>query len=132
LLLFPAIGRELIGLCFNKFLENFDLCNLRVSKVHHLIEQFVGDHEVVTQTLIFKLFKVIFENSLELVEVSEHESNIWISPRDRNDVDIVNTNPNESHVAISEHWLESALIEFKNLPLETLSDSAVHVTTIVT
>ena len=44
---------------------------LRIAKVHHLIQQFVDDHEVVPYALFLELLEVFCENLHDLVQEQE-------------------------------------------------------------
>ena len=55
-------------------------------------------------------------------EIIEDEDDIGVAPRNRHDVDIVNSNPDESSVTLSEDGLQSSLIELEHLALEAFGD----------
>jgi len=47
---FPAF--DFVSFRLDIFFQNFNFCNLRVPIVHHFVEKFVGDNEVIPQRLI--------------------------------------------------------------------------------
>ncbi len=57
------------------------LCSLRVAKVHHFVEEFVDDDEVIPYTLFFELFEILCEDLNDLVEEKENLGGIGIAFR---------------------------------------------------
>ena len=57
----PRCYFQLLALLGNILLENFTVCELRIPKVHNLIQKFIHNDEVVTDTLFFELFEVLLE-----------------------------------------------------------------------
>ena len=46
----------------DKLLEDLGLCDLRVSKVHHLVQKLVDDDEIVSDTLFLNLLEVLLKH----------------------------------------------------------------------
>lgn len=60
-------------------LQNLGLRCLRISKVHHLVQQFIDNNEVVADTLLLQNLEVFGENLHKLVEEKEDFSGICVS-----------------------------------------------------
>ena len=67
---------------FHSLLQDLALCRLRVSKVHHLVEELVYDDEVIANTLFFQLFEVLLQYRSQLVQEEEDLGGIGIPPRE--------------------------------------------------
>ena len=65
-----------MGFLGDVFLENFGLGGLRVAKIHHFVEEFVDDDEVVADGFFFEGFEVFGEGLDEAVE--EEEEGCWV------------------------------------------------------
>jgi len=52
---------------------------LRISKVHHLIQQLVDNDEVISYTLFFQLFEIFGENFDDFVKEEEDLGGIGIA-----------------------------------------------------
>lgn len=52
----------------NLLLQDLALCSLGVSEVHHFIQQFVYNNEVVPDTLLLQFLEVLREDLHNLVE----------------------------------------------------------------
>ena len=64
---------------FHLLLQDLALCCLRVSKVHHLIQQFVNDDKVIPNTLLLEDLEVFGEDLHKLVEEEEDLGGICVS-----------------------------------------------------
>lgn len=53
--------------------EDLGLTGLRIAKVHGLIQQLVNDHEVITDTLLLQLTKVVFEYLHDIVNQNSRD-----------------------------------------------------------
>ena len=62
-------------------LQDFALCRLRVSKVHHLVHQFVDDNKVVSDRLFFQLLEVFNEHLNEPMQENDNLGCVGISFR---------------------------------------------------
>lgn len=56
-----ACDHSYLHLC-DVLAEDLGLRDLRVTEVHHLVEQLVGDDEVVTDRLLLEFLKVVLED----------------------------------------------------------------------
>lgn len=72
-------------------LQNLALCRLRVSKIHHLVEQFVNDDKVVSNTLLFQHLEVFGEYLHNLVEEQKDLGGIRVSFGQCEDVEVTVT-----------------------------------------
>lgn len=64
---------------FHLLLQDLTLCCLGVSKVHHLIQQFVNDDKVIANTLLLEDLEVFGEDLHKLVEEEEDLGGIRVS-----------------------------------------------------
>ena len=71
-----------------KYLQNLCIRCLRVSKVHHLIQQLVTDDKVVPDALLLHLLEVLLHHLPDLVEEAEQQGHIGVGPGRGNDVDV--------------------------------------------
>lgn len=69
-------------------MQDLALCCLRISKVHHLIQQLVNDDEVVPDTLLLQHFEVFGEHLHDLVEEEEDLGGICVSFGQCEDVEV--------------------------------------------
>lgn len=88
LLLGEGVG-ELVGLGLDEALEELDLGGLRVAVVHHFVEQFVDDDEVVADGLLLDVLEVALEDGHEGVEEGEDEDCVVIFLGDGDEVEVV-------------------------------------------
>ena len=56
---------------------------------------------------------------------------VRISLCNAHDVDVVDTDPNEGGVTLSEDWLQSTLVQLENFSLEALCDAGGDISAIV-
>jgi hypothetical protein len=80
---------ELVGFLGDVLLENLGLGCLRVAKVHHLVEEFVYDNEVVADRLLLQGLEVLCEDIDELVQEEEYLGGIRVSFRQGEEVEVV-------------------------------------------
>lgn len=64
---------------FHLLLQDLALRCLRVSKVHHLVQQFVNDDKVIPNTLLLEDLEVFGEDLHELVEEEKNFGGICVS-----------------------------------------------------
>lgn len=76
---------------FHLLLQDLALCCLRVSKVHHLVQQFVDDDKVITNTLLLEDLEVFGEDLHELVEEEKNLGGICVSFGQSEDVQVAVT-----------------------------------------
>lgn len=69
-------------------LQDLALCCLRVSKVHHLVQQFVDDDEVIPDTLLLQHLEVFGEDLHDLVEEQKNFGGICVSLGQSENVEI--------------------------------------------
>lgn len=62
-------------------LQDLALRRLGVSKVHHLIHEFVYDDKVVANTLFFKLFEVLDEDLCQAMQKDDDFGRIRVTFR---------------------------------------------------
>lgn len=65
------------------------LCSLRIAKIHHLVQKFVDDDEVVPYALFFELFEVFGEDFDDLVQEEEDFSGVAVAFRQGEEVEVV-------------------------------------------
>jgi hypothetical protein len=63
------LNLELVRLLSNVLLQNLAFSGLRETKIHHLIEELIDDHEVVADGLLLELLEVLGENLSKLATV---------------------------------------------------------------
>lgn len=68
-----------MGFLGDVFLEDLGLGGLRVAEIHHLVEQFVDDDEIVPDGFFLELFEVFGEDLHDLVEEEEDLGGICVS-----------------------------------------------------
>lgn len=61
----------MIGLSLDVAFEQFDFGGLGVTVVHHLVEEFVDDDEVVADGFFLDVFEVAFEDADQSVDEGE-------------------------------------------------------------
>jgi len=71
------------------FLEDLRLCCLRVAEIHHLIQQFVDDDEVVADGFLLEFFEVFGKYLDDLVEEEEDLGGICVSFCEGKEVEVV-------------------------------------------
>ena len=72
-------------------MQDLALCCLRVSKVHHFVQQFIDDDEVVSDTLLLQHLEVFGEDLDDLVEEQEDLGGIGVSFGQGEDVEVTMT-----------------------------------------
>lgn len=72
-------------------LQDLALCCLRVSKVHHLIQQFIDDDKVVPDTLLLQHLEVFGKHLHNLVEEQKDLGGIRVSFGQCEDVEVAVT-----------------------------------------
>lgn len=72
---------QLVRLLRDIFLEDLGFCGLGISKVHHFIQEFVDDDEVVPYRFLFELFEILGEDLDDLMEEEEDFGGICVSFR---------------------------------------------------
>lgn len=80
---------ELVRFLCDVLLEDLGLGRLWVPKVHHLIQQFVNDDEVVANGFFLQCLEVLCEDLHDLVEEEEDLGGICVSFRQRKEVEVV-------------------------------------------
>lgn len=75
----------------NALLKNFGFCGLRISEIHHLVEQLINNDEVVSYTLLFELFEVFCEDLHDLVKEKEDLGGIGVALCQGKEVEVVVT-----------------------------------------
>lgn len=50
---------QLMRFCFDYLFENIVLCRLRIAIIHHFIEQFIDDNEVIFDGFLFEFLEVV-------------------------------------------------------------------------
>jgi hypothetical protein len=73
-------------------LQDLGFRSLWVAKIHHLVQKFINDDEVVSYTLLFKLFEIFSEDLDDLVEEEKDFSGIGVAFRQGEQVEVVVTN----------------------------------------
>ena len=80
---------QLIWLSFDITLQQLDLGSLRISIVHHLVEQFVDDNKVVPDGLLLDILEVAFQDLDQFVKEGEDHNSIVIFLGDGDQIEIV-------------------------------------------
>jgi hypothetical protein len=70
-------------------LQNLGLGGLWVAKIHHLIQQLVDDHEIISYTLLLQLLEVLCEDLHHLMQEQEDLGGICVSFGEGEEVEIV-------------------------------------------
>jgi hypothetical protein len=99
--------------------------------VHHLVQQLIGDDEVVPQGLIFQLLEVADEDITNLVKECQYHCYIRVALSHTDHVNIVHLDPNIGRVLFGENWFDESLIKFKNLSLELISNTGRALTSVI-
>jgi hypothetical protein len=73
-------------------LQDLGFGSLWVAKIHHLVQQFVYDDEIVSNTLLLKLFEILSKDLDNLVEEKKDLSGIGVAFCEGEEVEIVVTN----------------------------------------
>jgi hypothetical protein len=60
-------------------LKDLGLCCLWVAKVHHLIQQFIYDNEVVSYTFFLEFFEILGEDLDDLMEEEKDFGRIGVA-----------------------------------------------------
>ena len=66
----------------NKLAEDFWVSGLRITEVHHFIEELVNDNKVIANTLLAHFTEVLLKNVDELVEEEQCHGTINIAVSD--------------------------------------------------
>ena len=109
--LLAAFTFHLVRLGLDIFFQNFDFSDLRIAIVHHLVKELVSDDEVVSQRLILQLAEVRRQHLLHPVKEGKDEGDVWVTARNRHNVNVIDANPNEGRVTLGEDWLQGALVK---------------------
>ena len=80
---------KLVGLLRDVLLENLRLGRLRVSEIHHLIQQFIDDDKIVSDAFFLQFFEIFGENLHDAVEEKQYLGGIGVPFCERKDVKIV-------------------------------------------
>ena len=70
------IDLELAGFICNVLFQHLPLRYLRVSVIHHFVQKFIGNYEVVSKGLLFEFIEVLSQDFEELVEVGKVKMSI--------------------------------------------------------
>lgn len=73
-------------------LQDLALCCLWVSEIHHLVEQFVDNDEVVANTLLLQHLEVLREDLHDLVKEEKDLGRIGVFLGQREDIKVTVTN----------------------------------------
>ena len=73
-------------------LKDFVLRGLGIAEVHHFIQQFVDDYEVIPYTLFLELFEILGEDLHDFVKEEENLGGIGIAFRQSEQVEVVVSN----------------------------------------
>lgn len=84
----PPLERSTKVAIQNLLLQDLALCSLRVTKVHHFIQQFVYNDEVISDTLLLQFLEVFREDLHDLVEEQQDLGGICVSLREREDIKV--------------------------------------------
>lgn len=85
---------------------------MRVTKVHHLIQQLVNDHKVVPYTLLLKFFEVLGEDLDDLVQKQEYFGGICVSFCKSEEVKVVVTDVEVVDAFAGEAWWDGGALVF--------------------
>lgn len=79
----PRGNVELVRLLCDVLAQNLALGELRVTKVHHFVQQLVDDDKVVANTLFLQILKVLLKHLASLVQVHKQRSHVGVAPGER-------------------------------------------------
>ena len=65
------------------------------------------------------------------MEEGENQGYVRVSFRNAHNVNVVDTNPNESGVTLCEDWLQGTFVQFEDFTLEAFGDARSDVAAIV-
>mmetsp|Transcript_20800 Transcript_20800/g.61968 ORF Transcript_20800/g.61968 Transcript_20800/m.61968 type:complete len:308 (-) Transcript_20800:8-931(-) len=116
------LHRQLMGLRLDVLAQDLDLRRLRVSVVHHLIQELVRDDEVVLDALLLELVEVVPEHLSEPVEERHDEGGVGVALRHRHEVKVVVLDPRKTDPVLAEHGLDCCVLGVDDVLLEPLRD----------
>ena len=87
----------------DKLRQDLGLAILRVSKVHHLIQQLVHNDKVVPQHLLVELVEIGDEDVAEAVQEEEDGRRVHVGVGARHDVQVVVLNVGVRHAIVVHH-----------------------------
>jgi hypothetical protein len=122
---------HLVSFGLDILFKYLDFGHLRITVVHHLVKQLIGDNEVISNRFILYFFEVLAEHILHFVKERKHESHVRVALGDGHDVDIVNADPHVGYVLLCEHRLDESLVKFEDLSLELLCDARAYFASVV-
>ena len=64
-------------------LQDFTLRRLRIPEVHHLIQQLINNHKVISYRLFLKFLEVLDENGRQTMQEDDDLCRVGVSPRQR-------------------------------------------------
>lgn len=72
-------------------MQDLSLCRLWIAKIHHLVQQFVYDYEVVPYALLLELFEILGKDLDNLVEEEKYLGCVGVAFSEREKVEVVVT-----------------------------------------
>lgn len=72
----------------NVFLQDLGFCGLRVTEIHHFVEEFVDDDEVVADGFFLEGFEVFGEDGDEAVEEEEEGGGVGVAFGEGEEVEV--------------------------------------------
>lgn len=80
---------KLVALLRNVLLQDLALCSLRISEIHHLVEELVDDYEVVADGFFFELFEVLGEDFDDFVKKQKDFGGVGVAFCEGEEVEVV-------------------------------------------
>lgn len=78
-----------MGFLGDKFLKDFRFGVLRITEIHHLIEEFMDDDEIIANAFLFQFGEILIENLNDFVHVDDHHGGVGVGPRNHHQIDVV-------------------------------------------
>jgi hypothetical protein len=86
---------------------------LWIAKVHHFVQQFVNEHEIVATSFLVESLEVFAEHLRQTVEEGEDHGSVGIaSARGRHQIQVVVLDPTEVQLFVLEHGRQHEIIVF--------------------
>mmetsp|Transcript_8152 Transcript_8152/g.20441 ORF Transcript_8152/g.20441 Transcript_8152/m.20441 type:complete len:329 (+) Transcript_8152:596-1582(+) len=127
----PQVHRELVRLGLDVLAQYFHLGGLRISVVHHLVQELVRNNKIVLDALFLELLKVVPQNLREAIEERHHERGIRIPLSDRHEIEVVVLHPNKTDPILTEHGLHNGILCINDVLLKALRDVHRHLPAVV-
>mmetsp|Transcript_27274 Transcript_27274/g.42442 ORF Transcript_27274/g.42442 Transcript_27274/m.42442 type:complete len:269 (-) Transcript_27274:93-899(-) len=127
---FLVFGKFLSFLC-DVLLEDLGFGGLWVPKVHHLIQQFIDDDEVITDTLLLKLREILLKDVHNSVQEEDDHSCVGVSVCDSKEIQILVFDVNVGDSIFLQHGLDVGIFFLHQVVDEPLGRRHGNISTVV-